>query len=125
MNIIILLVTIFFGKRKGSDCFNNTYYYSKFKLFGRQRRWVLYKGIVESSKVHPSWENWIRHLSDEPLKDVPYKWSKNNVVNVTGTEYAFYPQNNSTRMLGYNSYKRWVVEDSRNEKNNIKKVKIE
>ena len=49
-----LLTTSLYGEFVGEDEFGNRYYRSKGKIdpaFGRERRWVIYNGLVEASKL--------------------------------------------------------------------------
>ncbi|MFI4983616.1 MAG: NADH-ubiquinone oxidoreductase subunit NDUFA12 family protein [Rickettsiales bacterium] len=88
--------TMLHGKFVGKDEFGNKYYQSKSSTreFGRNHRWVYYKGIPEPSKVPSQWFNWLHYQSD----DVPasnskkYFWEKAQKPNLTGTAYAYYPQ---------------------------------
>ncbi len=112
MNIVILLLTLFFGKKFGIDEFKNQYYYSKMKLFGRQRRWVIYKGKVEASKVPPQWDAWLRGMTDAPLNKPNYSWLKSHSVNLTGTKFALNPNKYNSKIKSYNDYTSWNPEES-------------
>ncbi|MBA8667077.1 NADH:ubiquinone oxidoreductase subunit NDUFA12 [Holosporaceae bacterium 'Namur'] len=95
MNLTIWIYTKLFGKCRGEDQFGNRYYESKrfHRDFNRNDRWVYYKGIPEPSKIPPVWYGWLHYQSDEvPQKDKKlYKWEKEKVPNLTGTEFAYYP----------------------------------
>ncbi|MDR0484497.1 MAG: NADH-ubiquinone oxidoreductase subunit NDUFA12 family protein [Alphaproteobacteria bacterium] len=107
MRLVVFILTIFFGKKVGSDDFGNIYYYSKYKLFGRERRWVMYKGSKEPSKVPDYWEVWLRHISDKPL-DISSKndWQKQHLPNLSGTSFAnMYHKNKQIKNA--NSYQAW------------------
>src|SRR5262249_31746080 len=45
------------GHFVGKDAFGNRYYENR----GGKRRWVLYKGTVEASRVPPDWHGWLHH----------------------------------------------------------------
>ena len=51
------LYTIFFGQLMGNDESGNKYYQNK-----KGKRWVIYKNVVESSKIPPEWYLWIHFL---------------------------------------------------------------
>jgi NADH:ubiquinone oxidoreductase subunit len=60
----------------------------------RARRWVLYNGEVEASRVPPEWHAWLHHTVDVPpqLGQWPhYPWQKEHVPNLTGTPLAYRP----------------------------------
>src|SRR5579859_3704208 len=77
MNIGTWLFTLWKGKLVGTDPFGNRYYRERspraLKLGGgfdsRERRWVIYKGEAEASKVPPEWHAWLHHTIDEIPSD--------------------------------------------------------
>ena len=88
MTIGTKLHTIFFGTRVGADEFGNRYYTSK-----NGRRWVLYKGIAEASKVPAEWHRWLHKTTDEvPNNVTKYDWEKPHLPNLSGTENAYAPK---------------------------------
>jgi len=93
MSIEIRLITCIRGKFIGNDEFGNRYYISRFKdNIGRLRRWVVYKGKDEPSKVPPLWHAWLHYMSDVvPESIVNYKWQRQKVQNLTGTDHAYLP----------------------------------
>lgn len=100
-NIGTKLFTAIFGKYVGQDPFGNKYYCSSKKLgkyvgrYNKERRWVIYKGKAEASKIPPYWHGWIHYNTDEipTEKDMKkkYKWQKQPLPNLTGTNYAYLP----------------------------------
>ncbi len=92
MHISTTLYTLFFGKLVGSDEFGNRYYKNR-KCFEntKTRRWVVYKGLAEPSKVPPKWHGWLHYTFDAPLEDRNYDWQENFVPNLTGTKLAYNP----------------------------------
>ena len=59
-NIGTLIYTLINGVMVGTDEFGNRYYRArKDKLQGRERRWVLYRGKPEASRVPPEWHAWL------------------------------------------------------------------
>lgn len=79
----------FFAKKVGEDEFNNQYYQKE------NRRYVLYKGIAEPSKVPTHWSSWLHYISDEiPTTPKKYSWQKTHTPNLTGTKFAYNPAKN-------------------------------
>ena len=71
--ISTFIYTLLLGKYVGQDKFGNKYYSSS-----RDKRWVIYKSTVESSKIPPEWHLWIHYLSkDKPDdKTSSFSWQK-------------------------------------------------
>lgn len=82
------------GVLVGTDGQGNRYYQKKGSLRrGRPRRWVLYRGEVEASKVPPEWHAWLHQTVDDP-PDAGAKhhgWEAPHVPNMTGTPQAYRP----------------------------------
>jgi NADH:ubiquinone oxidoreductase subunit len=102
MNLGTLLYTWLHGELVGTDQFGNRYYREKRRrplkrgggLDSRERRWVLYSGEVEASRVPPLWHGWLHHIFDEvPTESARKKhpWEKEYVPNLTGTDRAYRP----------------------------------
>ena len=95
-NIGTRLYTMFNGTLCGTDEFDNHYYFAKGdKLHGKQRRWVMFKGDVEASKVPPEWHAWLHHTTDNPLTESAAQaksWQKPHEPNPTGTAGAYRPR---------------------------------
>lgn len=81
------LHTWMYGKLVGRDEFGNRYFESKRARAGeKKRRWVMYHGVVEASKVPPVWHGWLHYTLDAPLPETrQYNWLKAHVPNLTGT----------------------------------------
>ena len=76
------------GYQVGKDKFGNLYMQNK----NDTKRWVLYEGEVDSSKVPPEWNGWLRFTSKEiPTTEKRYKWEKEHLKNQTGTKNSYYP----------------------------------
>ncbi len=90
MNICYIgtdLYTIFFGKYQGKDYFGNKYYQHKTK----KKRWVIYKGFEEASKVPAKWDAWLRYVSQNTPESKNSKEKtndSNHIPNTTGTKYT-------------------------------------
>jgi NADH:ubiquinone oxidoreductase subunit len=87
--------TRFYGVEVGRDAFGNRYYHERKTQKGvRQRRWVMYTGEPEASKVPPEWHIWLHHTTDAPIPaDSPLRqpWQKLYQQNLTGTPEAYLP----------------------------------
>ncbi|MEC9345954.1 MAG: NADH:ubiquinone oxidoreductase subunit NDUFA12 [Pseudomonadota bacterium] len=84
------------GRKVGEDSFGNCYYEDR---KGSGRRWVVYKGLVEGSKVPPQWNAWLHRTTDAvPESDKPQRaWEKPHLPNLTGTPFAWRPRGHVTR----------------------------
>jgi NADH:ubiquinone oxidoreductase subunit len=100
MTIGTLLFTWWRGELVGTDSTGNRYYRERnpAKLVkgggmeSRERRWVIYKGEAEPSKVPPEWHGWLHHSTDEVPHDVQRRpWQKPHLPNLTGTPQAYRP----------------------------------
>ena len=105
------------GTLVGTDEFGNKYYRNKKKLQGRERRWVLYKGITEASKVPAEWHAWLHHTVDDPLTEEATKakdWQEGHLPNLTGTAHAYYPKGDARhggeRPAATGDYQAWQPE---------------
>ena len=83
------------GELVGTDEFGNRYYHAKNKtLHGRQRRWVIYKGKPEGSKVPAEWHSWLHRTTNDPLTDQAAQapgWQKPHQANLSGSRDAYRP----------------------------------
>jgi NADH:ubiquinone oxidoreductase subunit len=78
------------GQRVGEDAEGNVYYQNA----DGSRRWVIYNGEAEASRVSPEWHGWLHHTWQEPPTKAPLSrrpWEKPYVPNMTGTELAYRP----------------------------------
>jgi NADH:ubiquinone oxidoreductase subunit len=78
------------GKRVGEDQQGNVYYTSP----DGARRWVIYNGESEASRVAPEWHGWLHHTWQEPPTTRPIArkaWEKPHQPNLTGTALAYRP----------------------------------
>ena len=61
---------------------------------GRMRRFVLYHGVAEPSRVPPDWHGWLHHTFETPPTEAPLKrqaWERDHRPNMTGTPLAYHP----------------------------------
>ncbi|HEY0526356.1 MAG TPA: NADH:ubiquinone oxidoreductase subunit NDUFA12 [Stellaceae bacterium] len=95
------------GELVGTDRAGNRYYREKnFRVrekgagkFSRERRWVIYAGEVEASRVPPEWHGWLHHMVAEPPRpdERRHSWQKEYVPNMTGTPLAYRPRGSVLR----------------------------
>jgi NADH:ubiquinone oxidoreductase subunit len=95
MTIGTKLFTMLNGEPVGSDSMGNRYYRGKRKRFGaREKRWILYNGAIEASRIPPSWHSWLHHTTEDVPRDETTKrwaWQTDHVANMTGTPNAYRP----------------------------------
>ena len=88
------LYTWFYGNLVGKDEFQNKYY-SNSKNFSDldAKRWVIFNGEIEASKIPSYWHAWLHKTIDKPPLNYKHKydWQKDHKQNMTGTENAYYP----------------------------------
>jgi NADH:ubiquinone oxidoreductase subunit len=94
-NLWTHILTSFRGQFVANDSFGNSYYRERWARGDlRRRRWVVYKGEVEATKVPPEWHAWLHYTIDEPPLEggVPHAdWQKPHKPNPTGTDEAYRP----------------------------------
>lgn len=92
--------THWFTKKRGiligTDETGNNYYEEKSGSGenGQKRRWVIYNGTVEASRISPDWHGWLHYTFDEPPTKDPFdlkSWEKPHRPNLTGTKKAYRP----------------------------------
>ncbi|MCA0273620.1 MAG: NADH:ubiquinone oxidoreductase subunit NDUFA12 [Proteobacteria bacterium] len=78
------------GQRVGEDDLGNVFYQTR----DGKRRWVIYNGEIEASKINPEWHGWLHFTWDEPPTKIALKrkaWEKAHQENLTGTALAYAP----------------------------------
>jgi NADH:ubiquinone oxidoreductase subunit len=78
------------GQPVGEDEQGNKYY----QTADGKRRWVIYNGVAEASRVSPDWHGWMHHTFDEIPSQAPLPrkaWEKEHKPNLTGTGGAYRP----------------------------------
>ncbi len=87
------------GVKVGEDAEGNIYY----RTADDSKRWVIYNGEAEASRVPPDWHGWLHRTWDTPPSEAPLPrkdWEKNHVPNLTGTAAAYAPQGSIRRPEG-------------------------
>ncbi len=114
MHILSKALIRLFNSKVGQDQFGNTYYQSKSakRHFNRPQRYVIYKELVEGSKVPQEWFLWLHNRT----KEVPqssakkHRWQLDSRPNLTGTKDAYYPDgcaSSNTKCNNTAHYKAW------------------
>jgi NADH:ubiquinone oxidoreductase subunit len=106
----------------GSDEYGNRYFEARNNresYDARKRRYVLYRGYAEPSKVPSDWHGWLHYTFDEPPTKVPLKrqsWETDHRPNLTGTVYAWSPKgalvSGGKRAASTGDYQAWTPGDS-------------
>ena len=108
------------GKKVGTDQFGNTYYEGKpIKGYKRPRRWVMYKGAPEATKIPPEWHCWIHRQTNivpsEAGQNYRRDWQKEYTPNMTGTDAAYHPPGHilegGERDKATGDYEAWTPEN--------------
>ena len=99
------------GRRVGEDRLGNVYMEAK----KGGRRWVMYKGSNDVSRVPPEWYAWLtRHIDDVPDRALPPapRFLKAPVPNLTGTPLAYRPsgalERGGRRQAASGDYQAWT-----------------
>ena len=91
-----LLNSRFTGEQVGTDAQGNRYFRAKKTQPGQlERRWVIYEGANDVSRVPPEWHGWIHGSFDGvPESHLPPAriWEVDYTPNATGSASAYRPQ---------------------------------
>ena len=107
------LFTRMHGRRVGTDNYGNVYYEAK----KGDKRWVIYNGSNDASRIPPDWYSWMHHLieglPEEALPPAP-KFLKEPLPNQTGTPGAYRPagalERGGRRAAASGDYQAWTPE---------------
>lgn len=99
------------GQHVGEDASGNVFYQSR----DGARRWVIYNGEVEASRIGPDWHGWLHHTYHEPPSSAPLPrktWEKPHQENLTGSAMAYLPAGSIRRELPKerSDYEAWSPE---------------
>ena len=78
------------GVKVGEDSQGNIYYHTK----DDARRWVIFNGEVEASRIDSNWHGWLHRTFDDIPSEKPLAhkaWEKPHQENLTGTPAAYAP----------------------------------
>jgi len=108
-----LFTTLLYGRFVGADEFGNRYYQNK----DGTRRWFLYNGTVEASRVPPDWHGWLHFTFREPPTIAPLKiqsFEKPYIPNLSGLPTAYRPEGSlsvhGVRAPSTGDYEAWSPE---------------
>ena len=103
--------------RMGTDAMGNAYWEGGKDTGGRVRRWVIYQGANDPSRVPPEWFGWLHHqIEDVPDQALPASraWQKPALPNQTGTALAYRPsgalEKGGKRAAATGDYEAWTPE---------------
>jgi NADH:ubiquinone oxidoreductase subunit len=94
MNFGTTLYTWLYGNLVGKDDQENKYYCNSKKFEDlKAKRWIIFNGDIESTKIPPHWHAWLHKSIDIPPLNYSHKysWQKDHKQNMTGTDQAYYP----------------------------------
>jgi NADH:ubiquinone oxidoreductase subunit len=99
------------GIRVGEDDAGNVFY----RNADDTRRWVMFNGEAEASRVNPDWHGWLHHTFKEPPTEQPLArkaWEKPHEENLTGTAMAYAPAGSIRRSapVERQDYEAWSPE---------------
>jgi len=101
--------------RVGEDALGNVYYQGGRDTNGNPRRWVIYSGANDASRVAPEWFSWLHHQVDDlPDRSLPARraWQKPALPNLTGTNLAYRPpgalEKGGHRAAATGDYEAWA-----------------
>jgi len=103
----------------GADSEGNKYYRAKpRKGYKRERRWVVYNGEAEASRVPPEWHGWLHHQTDvipaDGAQSFRRVWQKPHQPNLTGTNQTYRPPGHllkgGQRAASDSDYEAWKPE---------------
>ncbi|ETX27347.1 NADH:ubiquinone oxidoreductase subunit NDUFA12 [Roseivivax isoporae] len=99
------------GQKVGEDAQGNTFYQTK----DGKRRWVIFNGEAEASRVDADWHGWLHHTWKEPPTERPLRhraWEKPHIENLTGTALAYAPKGSirQSKPAERSDYEAWSPE---------------
>ena len=99
------------GQKVGEDDQGNVFYQTS----DGKRRWVIFNGEMEASRVSADWHGWLHFTWDEPPTKAPLlhkAWQKPHVENLTGTDAAYAPAGSLRRAVPVDrsDYEAWQPE---------------
>lgn len=99
------------GVKVGEDDQGNIYY----RTADDSRRWVIFNGEAEASRVSPEWHGWLHRTWNETPDELPLRrkaWQKPHQENLTGTPLAYAPAGSIRRLApdDRRDYEAWSPE---------------
>ena len=107
------------GNGVGEDSLGNLYFEAKKAENGFRRRWVIYSGSNDASRVTPEWHGWLHNTVEAvPDQGLPpaRAWEKPALANLTGTPAAYRPagalEKGGRRAAATGDYEAWSPDAS-------------
>ena len=99
------------GVKVGEDGAGNLFYQTK----DGKRRWVIYNGEIEASRITPDWHGWLHFTYNEPPTKAPLvhkAWELPHLENLTGSDAAYAPPGSIRRAApqARADYEAWAPE---------------
>ncbi len=99
------------GIRVGEDAAGNQFY----RTADAKRRWVIYNGVSEATRITPEWHGWLHFTWDQPPTEVPLPrkaWEKPHQENLTGSAAAYAPPGSirASAPTARRDYEAWTPE---------------
>ena len=111
MNLLTKLWIKHTSRKVGVDEFGNAYYLGyRTNYLGHRKRYVIFKGADQTTKVPPMWHAWLHYLANEEetpqeSQNKGFKWQKKHHPNLSGSKYAYDPKKSNNRIL--TSFSAW------------------
>ncbi len=109
------LFTAMRGQHVGTDAQGNRYFCQPGKAGAFERRWVMYDGANDASRVPAEWHGWLHHTYDELPEShlAPARiWEVDYTPNATGTAAAYLPagalERGGKRASATGDYEAWT-----------------
>lgn len=99
------------GQKVGEDDQGNVFY----RTADDAKRWVIFNGDIEATRIAPEWHSWLHWTSDLPPSEQPLAhkpWEKPHQENLTGTAMAYAPAGSIRRVdpVERSDYEAWSPE---------------
>jgi NADH:ubiquinone oxidoreductase subunit len=115
MDLINKIAIYISSKKIGNDEFGNSYFESKKVTNNNKKRFVVYNGLAEPSKIPSNWHSWLHYTTNTAPVNInlnKHSWQKIHLPNLTGTKFSYFPSG-SKKIGGHRSkvssdYQSWV-----------------
>ena len=99
--------------RVGEDSYGNAYWQGGKDTAGNPRRWVIYSGSNDASRITPEWFSWLHHQVDAvPDASQSPRWQQPGIANQTGSALAYRPagalEKGGRRAAATGDYEAWT-----------------
>jgi NADH:ubiquinone oxidoreductase subunit len=104
MDLINKFFIKFSCKKIGGDEFGNEYFQNK-----SGKRFVVYNGEPEPSKIPAEWHGWIHYTSNNAPVEINthrFSWQKAHLPNLTGTTNSYSPKKSAVKNTS-SEYESW------------------